>query len=276
MARKEGDTAVFFSSFFWATLILWSVSVAFEITANRRTKLSPVVAGFAFFQAANWFFYGVSRDPLFVNTTISLLHSSIMSVSVLVILSNQWMVNGFRSMLEHGQLFDGTWLGAYTTLCFSCGYFAYDQLDMLRHRLYSGWFPSILAHHLVLLTCFTLALYRHVTINYLILTLVCELHSVTLHVRKLRRMAGIREARSSSLLKLEWMLNWATFFVARLICHIFITYKLIVESGKFGKGVELPLALLGMAGMNFLNVFLGVDLFKAYKREKGTQSRHLE
>ncbi|KAK8960554.1 hypothetical protein KSP40_PGU012628 [Platanthera guangdongensis] len=71
-------------------------------------------------------------------------------------------------------------LGAYTTLCFSCGYFAYDQLDMLRHRLYSGWFPSILAHHLVLLTCFTLALYRHVTINYLILTLACEVCGVSL------------------------------------------------------------------------------------------------
>lgn len=275
MARKGGDT-VFFSSFFWATLVLWSVSVAFEITVNRRTELYPLVAGFAFFQAANWSFYGVSEDPLFVNTTVSLVHSSIIFASVLLILLNQWMVNGFSSMLEHSQLFGGTWLGAYTTLCFSCGYFAYDQLDMLRHRLYSGWFPSILAHHLVLLTCFTMALYRHVAINYLILTLVCEAHSVTLHVRKLRRLTGIREARCSSLLKMEWVLNWATFFTARLICHMLITYKLIADSSKFGNGVELPLALFGMAGMNFLNVSLGLDLLKAYKREKRTQSRHLE
>lgn len=77
-------------------------------------------------------------------------------------------------MFEHEQLFGGTWLGAYSALCFSCGYFAYDQLDMIRYRLYSGWIPAILVHHLILLVCFTLALYRKVTINYLILSLVCE------------------------------------------------------------------------------------------------------
>lgn len=88
------------------------------------------------------------------------------------------MVKGVNNMLDHSQLFGNTWPGAYSALCFSCGYFAYDQLDMLKYRLYSGWIPSILAHHLVLLICFTLALYRNVTINYLILTLVCEVHGI--------------------------------------------------------------------------------------------------
>ncbi|KAI0497329.1 hypothetical protein KFK09_020552 [Dendrobium nobile] len=264
MSRKRGDTAWFF----WATLVLWSVSIAYEVTVNRRMELSPVVAGFSFFQSANWTFRTVfSRDPLFVNTAVSLLHSSVISLSVLLILANQWMFNGLSKMLEHNQLFGGTWLGAYAALCFSCGYFAYDQMDMLRYRLYSGWFPSILAHHLVLLICFTLALYRHVTINYLILTLVCELHSIFLHIRKLRRMAGVRDAKNS-IVKVEWMLNWASFLATRLICHILITYKLIIDASKFGKGIELPLALFGMAGMNLLNVSLGLDLFKAYKKEK--------
>lgn len=77
-------------------------------------------------------------------------------------------------MFEHSQLVEVTWPWAYQALCFSSGYFAYDQLDMLIYRLYSGWIPSILVHHLVLLVCFTLALYRKVTINYLILTLICE------------------------------------------------------------------------------------------------------
>lgn len=77
-------------------------------------------------------------------------------------------------MFEHSQLFGGTWPWAYPALCFSCGYFAYDQWDMLHYGLYSGWIPSILMHHLILLICFTLALYRNVTINYLILTLICE------------------------------------------------------------------------------------------------------
>ena len=96
---------------------------------------------------------------------------------VILIVVNQWMKYGLSEIFEHAQLFGGTWSGAYSALCFSCGYFAYDQWDMLHYRLYSGWIPSILVHHLILLVCFTLALYRNVTINYLILTLICEVFS---------------------------------------------------------------------------------------------------
>ena len=85
-------------------------------------------------------------------------------------------------------------------------------------------------------------------------------------------MAGFRNA-NSRMVTVEWILNWATFFTARLGCHILITYKLFIDAPKFGKGIELPLALSGMAGMNLLNFFLGLDLFRAYKRERN-QPRH--
>ncbi|KAG8078604.1 hypothetical protein GUJ93_ZPchr0007g5196 [Zizania palustris] len=165
------------SAFFAATLVLWAVSVGFEIGARGRRELAPVAAGFAFFQAANSAVRAtVSRDPLLVNTAVSLLHSSLTSASVIFVLVNRWHNKDLKNLFEHEELFGGTWVGAYSALCFSCGYFAYDQLDMLRFRLYSGWIPGILMHHLILLICFTLALYRNVTINYLILTLVCEVH----------------------------------------------------------------------------------------------------
>uniref|UniRef100_A0A453G0H5 TLC domain-containing protein n=1 Tax=Aegilops tauschii subsp. strangulata TaxID=200361 RepID=A0A453G0H5_AEGTS len=77
-------------------------------------------------------------------------------------------------MFQHEELVDSSWIAANSAKCFSCGYFAYDQLDTLRYRLYSGWIPGILMLHLFLLICFTLALYRNETINYLILTLLCE------------------------------------------------------------------------------------------------------
>ncbi|EES01823.1 hypothetical protein BDA96_03G399100 [Sorghum bicolor] len=267
-AAGGGDTSAFFA----ATLVLWAVSVGFEIGVRGRRELAPVAAGFAFFQAANAAVRGsVSRDPLFVNTAVSLLHSSLTSVSVIFVLVHQWRNKGFETMFEHEELFGGSWIGAYSALCFSCGYFAYDQLDMLRYRLYSGWIPGILMHHLILLICFTLALYRNVTINYLILSLVCELHSIFLHVRKVRRMVGFRDFHRT-MVKLEWVLNWTTFVTARVICHILITYKLIADAHKFGKGIELPLALLGMAGMNLLNIFLGLDLLKAFTRERNQQN----
>lgn len=259
-------------TFFLATLVLWFVSVWFEIVFNKRQELLWVIAGCCFFQTANWVIrFCLSRDPLFVNTSVSLLHSSITSVSVVFILVNQWLKNESNGMFEHSQLFGGTWPWAYSALCFSCGYFAYDQLDMLHYRLYSGRIPAILVHHLILLICVTLALYRNVTINYLILTLICELHSIFLHVRKVRRMAGIRDAKSK-IVKLEWVLNWVTFILARVVSHILITAKLIRDAHKFGWGVELPLALFGMAGMNLLNVFLGIDLFNAFRKEKNSQA----
>jgi TLC domain len=103
--------------------------------------------------------------------------------------------------------------------------------------------------------------------NYLLIYfLLFQLHSIFLHTRKVRRMAGVRDV-NKPLVRLEWVLNWLTFFTARLVCHILITYKLIIDWHKFDKGIELPLALFGMAGMNLLNVFLGLDLFKAFKRE---------
>lgn len=101
--------------------------------------------------------------------------------AVVIILLNQWTTSGLNKMFEHSQLVEVTWPWAYQALCFSCGYFAYDQWDMLHYRLYSGWIPSILVHHLVLLVCFTLALYRKVTINYLILTLICEVKLQIIH-----------------------------------------------------------------------------------------------
>lgn len=257
--------------FFLATLLLWSVSVLFEIAFNKRKELLFIVAGACFFQIANWVIrLLVSRDPLFVNTSVSLLHSTITSVSVVFIVVNQWLRNGLNGMFEHSELVGSAWLWAYPALCFSCGYFAYDQWDMLQYRLYSGLIPGILVHHLLLLVCFTLALYRNVTINYLILTLICELHSIFLHVRKVRRMAGIRDSKSR-IVRVEWVLNWITFFLARIASHLLITIKLIRDASKFEKGIELPLALFGMAGMNLLNVSLGIDLFNAFKREKNPQ-----
>ncbi|BFG19071.1 hypothetical protein CerSpe_053450 [Prunus speciosa] len=267
-AQKEDKAG----PFFLATLVLWFVSVLFEILFHRRSQLLSIVAGCFFYQLANWVVRAfVSRDPLFVNTSVSLLHSTITSSSVIFILANQWLKDGSIGMFEHSQLFGGTWPWAYPALCFSCGYFAYDQWDMLHYGLYSGWIPSILMHHLILLICFTLALYRNVTINYLILTLICELHSIFLHVRKVRRMAGVRDAKSKIVMA-EWVLNVVTYIVARAGAHLLITAKLIWDAPKFGKGIELPLALFGMFGMNFLNAFLGIDLFHAFKRERNPQN----
>ena len=80
MGRRVAETKA--GMFFAATLVLWMVSVCFEIGFNSRTELVPVLLGCAFFQAANCLLRLLaSRDPLFVNTSVSLLHSTITSSS---------------------------------------------------------------------------------------------------------------------------------------------------------------------------------------------------
>ncbi|KAL8231055.1 hypothetical protein R6Q57_000833 [Mikania cordata] len=284
-AQKKNATGAFF--FFMATLIMWAVSVFFEILINNRTELLPLIFGFCFYQFSNWVCRNfISRDPLLVNTVnldsnmctfrqydCKVSKHGLNFLTVVFILVKQLASNGVNESFEHSQLVIATWPWAYSALCISCGYFAYDQLDMLLYGLYSGYIPSILLHHFILLGCFTLALYRNVTINYLILTLICELHSIFLHVRKVRRMIGLHDGKSK-LVKIEWFLNMSTFILARLLSHVLITFKLLKDASKFEKGVELPLALFGMVGMNLLNVFLGIDLFNAFKRERNSHNIH--
>lgn len=75
-SKKESKAAVFFT----ATLVMWCVSVFFEIFFNNRSELIPILLGFLFFQSANVAVRKLlSRDPLFVNTCVSLLHSSTIS-----------------------------------------------------------------------------------------------------------------------------------------------------------------------------------------------------
>ncbi|RWW26982.1 hypothetical protein GW17_00008600 [Ensete ventricosum] len=102
--RAKGDTAVFFA----ATLVLWGVSVAFEMTFNRRSELAPIVGGFFFFQAANWAVrFSLSRDPRFVNTAVSLLHSTVTTSSVIAFSLEVWEV-GMKSWPKEASFLDYT------------------------------------------------------------------------------------------------------------------------------------------------------------------------
>lgn len=70
--------------FFLATLVLWLGSVCFQILLNQRWELLSVIAGSIFYQTSNClirFFFSADKDPLFVNTSVSLLHSLLTSAS---------------------------------------------------------------------------------------------------------------------------------------------------------------------------------------------------
>ena len=94
--------------------------------------------------------------------------------AVIVLMVKEAKISGLSNMLSHDVLYNWSWPGAWSVLAISCGYFAYDQWDMIRKHLYSPKAPHLLVHHAVLLTCFSPALQRDLCVNYLILTLLCE------------------------------------------------------------------------------------------------------
>lgn len=194
------------------------------------------------------------------NTVMAYVHSIVASVGVLLVL----IVERKTFLTENG-MYRGHGTLSYTVVSISCGYFAFDLWDILRKRLYNPRSPSILAHNALLLVCFTTALYRDVTINYLILTLFCEINSIFLHQRRLFGLAGV--PFESKLNRVNWVLIWVTFFGSRVMSHALIPFRFFFDMKNFPLGVEFPMALFGILGFNFLNIELFRDLLRAQRKE---------
>lgn len=81
--------------------------------------------------------------------------------------------------------------------------------------------PGIILHHVVVLICYISALVKTVGVPLLSLALVCELHSVFMHARKLLTMSNY-SVRQSALLRWVWRTQWGSFVVARFAPHIVV------------------------------------------------------
>ena len=103
---------------------------------------------------------------------------------------------------------------------------------------------------------------------------VWQLHSIFLHLRRVLKMAELQREESWFIITL-WAFNWFTFFTSRMAMHIFVTLKLVLDITKFPSGVEWPLAISGMMGLNILNVILGIDLSKAFLKESNSWRKRI-
>jgi hypothetical protein len=97
---------------------------------------------------------------------------------VVTLIAREAQMIGLEKMSLHEVLYSKPWPGAHITVGISCGYFAYDQWDMLRKHLYNPRLPSRFMHHVILFICFTLVIYYNNCINYVTLTLVCEVCNI--------------------------------------------------------------------------------------------------
>jgi hypothetical protein len=128
------------------------------------------------------------------------------------------------------------------------GYFAYDLWDYVLNGLYIKS-PGIILHHVVVLICYISALTKTVGVPLLSLALVCELHSVFMHARKLLTMSNY-SVRRSPLLRWVWRAQWLSFAVARFLPHVVVAVLTYQARDLFAQQVRTPIGAMRVQRSN--------------------------
>ncbi|KAG7399875.1 TLC domain-containing protein 1 [Phytophthora boehmeriae] len=194
---------------------------------------------------------------LFSNTAVSMAHSALSSLLSITALATSHSLHGdyVNSVTEIEFLATGV----------STGYFAYDLWDYMLNGLYVKS-PGIILHHVVVLVCYISALTKTVGVPLLSLALVCELHSVFMHARKLLTMSNF-SARQSATLRWVWRAQWATFALARIAPHLAVAVLTYQARELFANQVHFAMAFSGIIFINLLNAQLFLDVMKAYRKD---------
>ncbi|KAM9318499.1 TLC domain-containing protein 2 [Pholidichthys leucotaenia] len=156
---------------------------------------------------------------------------------------------------------------SHVLVSLSIGYFIYDFLDMLqRQKLSQSW--ELLFHHLVVITCFGLAVVTFRYIGFSVVALLVEINSVFLHLRQILRMVNISKG---TLYRVNSMINLGTYVVFRINTLAWMTRWLVLNRDKVPL-LAYTLGSVGMAIMTAMNIvlfyrLLRTDFLKSSTRE---------
>ncbi|MCO5579525.1 hypothetical protein L7F22_033380 [Adiantum nelumboides] len=211
-----------------------------------------------------------SLSPLFINTFLSFLTAVLNGLSAAWMAYKQWHSEGWVNLSNNDLLMHKPWEGAHFLLCSYIGFLFFDSFIILLSNLHAK-LPFNLLHHAIVLIGFSTILLYNAGFNYLILTLICEVHSMFAHLRCLLRMLGLRKD-GTLLVKGEWGLHWAAYMTTRLSLHLLICIKAVLNWSTIAvimdwPMVQWPVFVVSVLGINIWNVTVGLDLYKAFLRE---------
>ncbi|GLD91485.1 hypothetical protein PINS_up000018 [Pythium insidiosum] len=234
---------------------LWVILASSILFTTIRVAVVPLASS----RVKSYGVMSTNNQRLWSNTFASMIHSVVSSVLAFAAIA-----------LEHS--FDGDYVNRATSLEFlatavSTGYFAYDTWDYVLNRLYIKS-PGIVAHHVVILICYISALTKTVGVPLLSLALACELHSAFMHLRKLMAMSGFT-IPLSRFLGVVWVLQWVSFFVARIVPHLAVTYLTYQGRSLFANQGFFGMALGGIVFIDALNAQLFVQVLGAFRKDRG-------
>ncbi|RMX65825.1 hypothetical protein DD238_002981 [Peronospora effusa] len=218
---------------------LWIVVTSSMAFAMARVMIFPLASS----RVKTFSTLSTFSQLIFCNTAVSMLHSALSSLlAVLALLTSHSLNGDYVNTVTRGE---------FLATAVSTGYFAYDLWDYVLNELYIK-FPGIVLHHVVVLICYISALIRTIGVPLLSLALVCELHSVFMHTRKLLTMSNY-SVRQSSFLQWVWRGQWASFALARFVPHVIVTVMTYQARNLFDQQLHFVMAFSGMIFINLLN-----------------------
>ncbi|KAI5058434.1 hypothetical protein GOP47_0026604 [Adiantum capillus-veneris] len=192
----------FIRAFYLTLFIVWSTFLACMVITQNRGDLWPILATMMASLVVRLTLPFFSPSPLFSNTLLALFVATLIGFSATWIACKQWHSKGWMSLANHELLMHKSWQGAHCLLCFSIGAFCFDAFDLLHSSLHIHQ-PHALVHHAIVVIGLSTVLLFNVGFNYIILSLICEVHSIFAHLRRLLRMLGLHQD-GSLLVKGEW------------------------------------------------------------------------
>ncbi|CAH0513980.1 unnamed protein product [Peronospora belbahrii] len=235
---------------------LWIVVASSMAFATIRVVIVPLaLSKVKSFPALSTF-----SQLLCSNTAVSILHSALSSALAIFAL--------LTSHSLHGDYVNTVTRSEFVATSVSTGYFAYDLWDYVVNGLYIKS-PGIVLHHVVVLSCYISALTRKVGVPLLSLALVCELHSVFMHTRKLLTMSNY-SVRQSSLLRWVWRAQWTSFALVRFLPHVIVAVLTYQARRLFEHQLYFVMAFSGIIFINVLNAQLLLHVCNAYQKDYST------
>ncbi|XP_060565612.1 TLC domain-containing protein 2-like [Ruditapes philippinarum] len=198
------------------------------------------------------------------NISVSLIHA---------IISGIWSVLCFAEepkMME--DLIQTSTVTGHTLISASVGYFLYDSIDMLIYQR-TRQSLELLLHHVVIISCFGLAILTKLYVGYAVLALVVELNSIFLHTRQLLQCLGF--SRTNSFYRLNSLINLGTFLGFRILTLAWMTRWIVINKDLVPL-VFYSMGSLGLAIMTVMNIILFYRLLNSDFLRKKESTRKEE
>ncbi|KAL7065543.1 hypothetical protein AAHC03_04454 [Spirometra sp. Aus1] len=224
---------------FASSAIFWLIDTILRISKGRTTNQRGSVLSI------------FSEDWEWRNTWLSLIHALTTSVLASIII--------YRSEDYIGNLIGPKDAASVLLVCFSLGYFLHDISHIIRGppRRHSVEF---VLHHVLIIPCFGSAIVLERYVGYAIVSLLVEINSVFLHIRRL--LLSLTVSRESLIFAINSSLNFTSFLTFRLGTLIWMAWWLYANRDQIPSWLT-AIGTVGLSTIIPLNFGLLYHLFNS-------------